>query len=142
VKDFFTIQKNRLIIFSYDGAKGSLYIDGKKERTSYFFSPGAALVQKLVRIKTNELIAYAVLYDSLIFLPVGFLIGLAARRVPLSKRIWALELLIAVIVPSVLLEGLLVWVSGRQVSLAQVGLTLALTIAGIAWMNLDSPAQH
>jgi glycopeptide antibiotics resistance protein len=141
VKDVFIANTARVISFSYDGAKGSLYIDGKKERSSFLFSPGAALVQKLVRIKTNELVAYSVLYDSVIFLPIGFLLGIAARKVSHGNRMWIPGLVLAVLVPSLALEVLLAWVSGRPVSLGQLVLTLSLTVSGFLWVNLDSPAS-
>jgi hypothetical protein len=136
---FLENQKHSLV-YSYDGADAVLYVDGKKEqRTLYILSPGAGLVGLLVRTKANELVAYSVLYDSLIFLPIGFLLGVATRRASSTISFWNAKLAAAVLLPSVLLECVLVWISGRQISYAQVGLTLSLTIAGIIWTNLDSP---
>jgi hypothetical protein len=108
------------------------------------------LVGELIRIKTDELVAYSVLYNSLIFLPLGFLLGLAARIAPRKGKPAKLVLAVGIFLPAILLEGLLVWISGRQVSIFQLSVSISLTIAGMLWTNLDflasvrptpSPAQ-
>jgi glycopeptide antibiotics resistance protein len=141
VAGMFTANSRRSIVFSYDGAQASLYIDGKKVPKSYYLSPGAGLVGELIRIKTDELVAYSVLYNSLIFLPLGFLLGLAARIAPRKGKPAKLVLAVGIFLPAILLEGLLVWISGRQVSIFQLSVTISLTIAGMLWTNLDFSAS-
>jgi glycopeptide antibiotics resistance protein len=140
VANVFAAHEKRSIVFSYDGARGSLYIDGKKERSSYYLSPGAGLVHELVRIKTAELVAYSVLYDALIFIPIGILLGIASRKTSPRENLVRFFLLVGVLLPTVVLEVLLIWISGRQPSIAQMVLTLSLTVAGLLWMSLDPPA--
>jgi glycopeptide antibiotics resistance protein len=133
----FAARVPRSIVFSYDGARGSVYVDGKKEPKSYNFSPGAALVGELIRVKTDELVAYSGLYDSLVFLPVGFLLGLAFRITPRRNTVYRAYLYAGVLLPAFILEALLVAITGRNGSLTQVSVSIGLTIAGIIWMNLD-----
>ncbi len=133
---------SRSILFSYDGAQGFLYIDGQKISKSYYLSPGAGLVGKLIRTKTDELVAYSSFYKSLIFLPVGFFLGLGVRRVSRRNSIYKLGVAAVLVVPPILLEALLVEVSGRRPSILQLGSSIGLTLAGMLWMNLDPPSSQ
>jgi len=139
VAGVFTANVRRSILFSYDGAQGFLYIDGRTVRQAYYLGPGTALVGAFIRIKTDELVAYSGLYDSLVFLPIGFLLGLAVRIMPRGSTSCGLGIFVGVFLPGILLECLLVGVSERHVSMVQLSLTIGLTIAGILWINLDSP---
>jgi len=80
VRGVFTAAKARDILVSYDGSNAYLYVDGMKVSPSYHLSPGAGLVREFYRVRTTELGAYLVLYDALIFVPAGLLLGLLARR--------------------------------------------------------------
>ena len=140
-KVFFT-NVSRSILFSYDGAQGFLYIDGKKISKSYYLSPGVALVGKVIRTKTYELVAYSGLYESLVFLPVGFLLGLGVRKLSRRNSIYKLGIPLSLVLPAIILEALLVEVSGRRPSVLQLASSVSLTVAGMIWMNLDSPESH
>jgi glycopeptide antibiotics resistance protein len=142
VQNVFAAHVNRSILYSYDGAQGFLYIDGKKVSKSYYISPGASLVAGLIRIKTDELVAYSVLYQSLVFLPVGFLLGLAARKMPTKNSLYKLGIGLGIVLPGILLETVLVAVSGRQLSILQLSTSIGLTLAGMLWMNLDASAPQ
>lgn len=136
--NIFTPNTRRSILVSYDGAHGVLYVDGKKEGFSYYLSPGAGLVRQLIRVKASELTAYNGLYASLVFLPVGFSLGLAVRAMPRRNISYALAICACIFLSAVSLEALLVAISGRRVSFIQMGVSIALTIAGMIWINLDS----
>jgi glycopeptide antibiotics resistance protein len=125
------------IFFSYDGAQGSFYIDGKREPHSYYLGPGASLVGEFIRLKTEELVAYSGLYVSLVFLPMGFLLGLAIRIIPRQKIFYKLGICAGIFLPAILLEVVLVCVSGRSASMIQLGWSIGLTLAGMLWINLD-----
>jgi glycopeptide antibiotics resistance protein len=137
VPDVFTQNVKRSIVFSYDGARASLFIDGKTTRPSAYFSPGAALVRMLIRVKATELVAYSVLYESLIFLPIGFLLGFAVRITPWRNVFYKLGVCLAILLPAIVLEALLVAISGMRVSMMELIVSIALTCAGMLWMNLD-----
>jgi ABC-type dipeptide/oligopeptide/nickel transport system permease component len=85
-------------------------------------------------------VAYSVLYDALIFIPIGILLGIASRKTSPRENLVRFFLLVGVLLPTVVLEVLLIWISGRQPSIAQMVLTLSLTVAGLLWMSLDPPA--
>jgi len=142
VPNVFVANVSHSILFSYDGAQGFLYIDGKKISRSFCLSPGAAMVGKLIRIKSDELVAYSGLYKSLVFLPVGFLLGLGVRKVSRRNSIYKLGIALSLVLPAILLETLLVEVSGRPPSIMQLASSIGLTVAGMAWMNLDSPVSR
>jgi glycopeptide antibiotics resistance protein len=138
VDDVFTAQMRRSVLLSYDGADGVLYVDGKKEGFSYDLSPGAGLVHQLIRVKASELTAYNGLYKSLVFLPIAFSLGLAVRVRPRQNILSALGICFCIVFPAILLEGLLVEISGKRMSITQMGVSIGLTIAGMIWINLDS----
>jgi glycopeptide antibiotics resistance protein len=126
------------IVFSYDGARGVFYIDGKRELRSFSLGPGAGLVGEFIRLKTDELVAYSGLYVSLVFLPLGFLLGLAARVVPRQNIFYKLGISAGIFLPAIVLETVLVCVSGRPASMIQLSWSIGLTLAGMFWINLDS----
>jgi len=112
-------------------------VDGKKEPRVYYLSPGAALAHKFSRVIASELDGYLVTYDVLIFLPVGLLLGMIARKVPSHEAAGRLLLLLGFLLPSVLYQFLLVWVSGKAVCLWEIILCLLLTILGAWLINAD-----
>ncbi len=130
VPNIFAARQTRDILISYDGSNASLYVDGNRMHRPYRLGPGASLAHMFLRLKAAELDGYIVVYDSMIFVPAGFLVGLAARKMKAQTIDAWLLLGLGVFVPSVLLEFLLVSVSGRAISIAQVGLSVFLTIAG------------
>jgi glycopeptide antibiotics resistance protein len=137
----FTAGITHAILFTYDGARGSFYVDGKKEPRTFYFGPGAGLVGEFIRLKTEELVAYSGLYVSLVFLPLGFLLGLAVRVFPRQNILYKLGICAGIFLPAIVLEAVLVSVSGRPASITQLSWSIGLTLAGIFWMNLDSPSK-
>lgn len=129
------------IVFSYDGAQGSFYIDGKRDPRSFYLGPGAGLVGEFIRLKTDELVAYSGLYDSLVFLPMGFLLGLAVRVIPRQNILYRVGVCAGIFLPAILLEAVLVSVSGRRASISQLSWSIGLTLAGMFWINLDSSVK-
>jgi hypothetical protein len=137
VRDVFVAGQMRDILVSYDGSDVSVYVDGEKEPRVFYLSPGAALARRLSRYRTIEWDGYLVTYDALIFIPTGFLLGVIARKEPSKKLTGRCLLLLGLLVPPVLYEFILVWVSGRAVSLWQVSLCLFLTLVGAWLVNAD-----
>ena len=137
VPDVFTLNQTRDIVVSYDGSNLSVYVDGRRDRRRYELTPGTPLAQLMRHINVNELEGYAYIYYALVFVPAGVLFGLAARRLnPLDVR-GTLALVLAIVIPSILLEMLLVQISGRAFSLFNVFLSALFAIAGLGWINAD-----
>ncbi len=128
------------ILFSYDGSNLSLFVDGKEEPRSYQLGPGTGLAQLLVRVIPAELDGYRYIYDALVFLPGGILMGLAARSGRLTGVAGAAFWAIGVCLPPAILEWILVSVSGRALSRATLILSMLLSIAGILWIHADRRA--
>lgn len=137
----FLLQQTHDILFSYDGSNLSLYIDGKKNPHIYELTPGTSLAKLTGHVKASELEGYKYIYYALVFLPGGALLGIGARRVMPRTAQMMLHLTVA-FASSVCLELVLVRVSGRAFSLANVLLSMALTIAGILWINAYRRTLH
>jgi len=137
VRGVFASGQTRDILVSYDGSNVSLYVDGKKETRVYSLGPGAALAHKFRRVLAIDLDGYSVSYDVLIFLPAGLLLGMIARKDPFRKPAGRFLLLLGFLLPSVVYEFILVWVSGRAVSGWEIFLCLLLTLLGAWLINAD-----
>jgi len=133
----------RNIIVSYDGADLSLYVDGKKSPQVYYLSPGAALAREFQHLNTSELDGYLATYDALMFIPAGLLFGVIARKSSLPSAPLKFLAFLILLVPAILLEFILVRVSGRAISIWQLGLCCFLTMLGAWLVNADrSAANH
>jgi glycopeptide antibiotics resistance protein len=132
----------RDIVASYDGADEFVYLDGKRVARNYRLGPAASLARKFRFIQTEDLEAYIILYETLLFLPAGVLLGMAARNwsaKPLFNR-WMLAL--GCVLPPALLEFLLVAVSGRRVWVENIALSLTFVLAGMLLINADQRFKH
>jgi len=136
IPDVFTQQRSRDILVSYDGSNLVAYIDGKRDPRRYEFTPGVPLAQIVRHIKVNELEGYTYIYYALVFIPAGVLLGVTTRRTRWGVQ-EALSLAIALVLPCIILETILVRVSGRAFSFGNVFLSALLAIAGFAWINAD-----
>jgi glycopeptide antibiotics resistance protein len=125
------------ILYSYDGANLSLYIDGKPAGSPYRLGPGAALARVVRWIRPKELKGYTDIYYALVFFPAGIALGMLARGIRGRRtRAW-LFLTLLLVVPPLLFECLLMGVSGRAFSPRSLALSLALSAAGALWINAD-----
>ena len=136
IPEVFTRQRSRDILVSYDGSNLVVYIDGKRDPRRYEFTPGAPLAQVIRHIKVNELEGYTYIYYALVFIPGGVLLGLTTRRIRWGVQ-EALSLAIALVLPCIILETILVRVSGRAFSFDNVFLSALFTTAGFVWINAD-----
>ena len=126
----------RDILISNDGSNISLYVNGQKERI-YHFGPGAALVHKFVRVFAADLDGYLVIYDTLIFFPAGMLLGMIARKEPSRILAGRFVLFLGILLPSVVYQFILVWVSGKAVFGGEIVLCMLLTLLGAGFINAD-----
>jgi len=133
----FAANEMRDILLSFDGANLNLFIDGQRRGRTYELGPGAALAKFIRHIRTPELEGYQYLFCALVFIPAGCLLGLAWRTMTSGWLAKVSLLLPGFILPSVILEAMLVHVSGRAVSFENVGLSILLTAAGSLWINTD-----
>jgi VanZ family protein len=134
------VNQPRNIVFSYDGSKLWAYVDGKVLYSGYHLSPAVPLAQLIRHIKSNELQGYRYAFYAIVFFPAGCLAGLAARKShggPINPAFLAV---LAVVLPSVLLEIILVHVGGQPVSAGNLMLAALMSAAGWIWINLEGGA--
>ncbi len=134
-----TPEKPVSLIVSYDGSGVSFYVNGGKARYSSYISPGASLMQRFIRIRSFEMLVYSVIYNALIFVPIGVLLGIVARRFRATDLFFWVGFAGVVLIPPTILEFLLVRVSGRTPHFSLILLGASLTIAGALWINADRP---
>jgi hypothetical protein len=76
-------------------------------------------------------------YDTLVFLPAGLLIGVAGRKTSRRNIFGVWMLIVEWILPAPLLEILLAGVSGRRIWAGNIALSLFFGVAGILLINAD-----
>lgn len=132
----------RSVVYSYDGANLSAYMDGKAAGPTFRQGPGAALARVVRHIRPNELEGYRDVYYAMVFFPAGAILGIFARRARARQAgAWAL-LIFLLIVPPLLFEYILVGVSGRSFSADNVALSVAVLAGGALWINADGTQQR
>jgi glycopeptide antibiotics resistance protein len=136
IPEVFTQKLARDILVSYDGSNLAVYIDGKRDPRRYEFTPGVPIAQVVRHIKVNELEGYTYIYYALVFVPGGVLLGLTTRRIRCRVQ-EAPSLALALVLPGVILEMILVTVSGRAFSFGNVLVSCFFTMAGFFWINAD-----
>jgi hypothetical protein len=137
IPDAFIPGQPRDILFSYDGSNLSLYMNGTKDPHVFVLGPGTRLAELIRRIKSAELEGYIYIYDALIFIPAGALLGIAVTRG--DRRNIAEYIIVAVgfLWPPWLFERFLAQISGRSLSFTSIALCLILALAGSLWINSD-----
>ena len=128
------------LLFSYDGATASLYLNGTPMR-SYRLGPGALVGRFVHDVRPSALDLYACGYYFAVFFAGGILTGIAARNIqPRRPRIAFLTL--GILIPALLLEFTLVGVSGRSISFGFTAFSIAVGIAGAVWINAGAQPQR
>jgi hypothetical protein len=137
VRGAFPAGQARDIVAIYDGSEAFLYLDGNRVPQTYRLGPGASLLHTFYFIRTLDLDGCAIVYDTLIFLPAGLLIGAALGKWSRRRifRWWILAL--GWVLPAVLLEAFLAGVSGRRIWVGNFALSLFFGLAGILLINSD-----
>jgi len=133
----FEAGKVRDIVASYDGSEAFIYLDGKRVPGTYRLSSGVSLMHVHLTIKTADLEAYAIVYETLVFLPGGLLLGVALRKASVGRLSRAWMLIFGGVLPAVLFEILLALVSGRRIWPINIAFSLVFGAAGILMMNAD-----
>lgn len=126
----------RDILFTFDGARAKLFIDGTRYDGAYELGPGAALAKFVRHITAPELKGYRYVFYAIVFSPVGVLLGLACK--PMSERWngWLSALLLGFSC-SILFEAVLAKVGGRGVSFENIWFSILVTAVGSLWIHAD-----
>lgn len=141
VPKVFIPNQTRNILYSYDGANLSLYVDGKVAAAPYRLGPGAAAAHLLLRIKPSELDGYQDIYYAFVFVPAGLALGLVARGAGRQGMVTWLFIGLALVAPPVIFEYLLIAVSGRHLLAGNVVMSVALLAGAALWINADGKSE-
>ncbi len=129
------------IVASYDGSSALLYVDGNPVPAAARPRPGAGARPGTAYVQVSDLKPYAIVYETLLFLPAGVLIGIPAGKWRTLKRLDRWMLVLAWAVPAVSIEILLAGVSGRSMWFGNIAYALAFAIAGMLLVNADRNFQ-
>lgn len=133
----------RSVVYSYDGANLSVYMDGKAVGPVFRQGPGAALARVVRHIRPNELDGYRDVYYALVFFPAGAMLGIFARGARGQRAgAWALFIFFFLAIVPVFFEYVLIGVSGRAFSAGNIILSVALLAGGALWINADGARQR
>jgi len=138
VPGVFSDHRQRDILYSYDGSKLLLTLDGKRPRLNYRLGPGTQLARIVRNVKPSELAGYNYIFYALVFFVVGAIFGLVRLQVSTATNRRIFTTMVMVLLSSAfLLEFILVGVSGRTSSFGHVALSFVLGIAGFLWARVD-----
>lgn len=138
IPELFKTTESHDILFSYDGSNLTVYVDGTPQQIRYELGPGATLATFAHhKVKSAELVGYNYIYYALVFFPAGALLGIAARRALRNLVAEYATFAVVIFVVPVLLEFLLIAISGRAFSVAALPLSISLMIGGMMWINAD-----
>jgi hypothetical protein len=137
VPGIFLDKSVRDIVASYDGSDAFLYLNGARVPHAYRLSPGASLAHHFLWIQTGDLQGYVIVFETLVFLPAGVLVGFQMVKW-FADRIYGAWMPAAVLaLATVLLVVLLARVSGRGVWVGNIELSLIFGMVGILLVNAD-----
>jgi glycopeptide antibiotics resistance protein len=137
VRGVFQAGQAQDIVAIYDGSEAFLYLDGNRVPQTYRLSPGASLMHSFYFIRPLDLDGCVIVYETLLFLPAGLLIGAAVMKWFTQKIFVGGMLALGWVLPALLLEVLLAGMSGRRIWIGNIVLSLVFGLAGILMINAD-----
>jgi glycopeptide antibiotics resistance protein len=127
VPGVFSTKKPVNLVMTYDGSELLLYVNGVRTSHTLELTPGAAAFSYLFPLDASRMRTYKILYYATMFIPLGMVLSWTVNT--LRKR-WVLRMLFisgGLIFPSLMLESMLVGVSGREGKLGNILLSMSLT---------------
>ncbi len=141
--DVFSTKALQHIVVTYDGSRLFVYVDGKRRPETLELGPGAALCSLFSnsQMMTSKFCKWA--YYGSIFVPVGLLLSL---YICFSRRQFAKTIIMSgggVAIFTLALENLLASVSGRPMVVANLLLSMMVTIGTIVvWLYCVGMKNH
>ncbi len=149
VPDIFADTNPHNLAITYDGSVLSVYVNEVRNSHELELNPGATLFNHLFRIymyrrspvkaylllNANNMWCFKVLYYALIFIPLGLLMTLRINK--MKKRYITKIIIISggIIVPSFILEIILVCVSGRVVIFENMLISMIFTASPMFFLK-------
>lgn len=133
----FATNEPKDLLVTYDGSSLRLYVNGQRDSHSLILSPGAVVFRWFLRLRTYELPGYQVLYEALLFVPLGTLLAFVTRKINEGRLRKAALISVAAIIPASLLEFVLRGVSGSPFHAGDVLLRVCFVLGMVALWNSD-----
>jgi glycopeptide antibiotics resistance protein len=127
------------ILITYSGSNFRAYLDSLGNQYSLEFNPGLTIFTRLFpatdRIKASTLrsTSYKLLYDGLVFTPLGFLLALGTIGLNRHIVLQGAMVCVGLVLPPVLLETSLAGISRRGMKAENILLDVAITLAAM-WL--------
>jgi glycopeptide antibiotics resistance protein len=116
------------VVATYDGSRLTVYIDAVQNAHVLALNPGAAAVSYFYRPEAGSMTLYNVVYHIAIFFPFGILMSVVLNATKSGPFIRFLSAASSILVASLLLESILIGVSGK--TLDQRNLLLGILVMG------------
>ncbi len=139
VPDVFSSKNLHNLIITYDGSIFRLYVDEVRNSHSLELNPGVIFFSSFFRLIEHSKMGYKVMhyaYYALIFIPLGILMAITIKimKSRFVKKVFII--CIDIMVPSLILEGILVIVSGKFVSLENLLISMIFTISPMVFFEV------
>jgi VanZ family protein len=136
IPSVFVVNQPRNVLFCFDGSKLWMYKNGQLLYSGYRLGPATSAARLFRRPRPDELQGYRYAFYATLFFPAGCLLGFGARKLRGALSVLAL-VLVGIVVPSVLLEIILVHSGAQPLSLTNIYLAIFMSTAGLIWINLE-----
>jgi len=127
VPNIFSTMDSQNLVITYNGSILNVYVNGERKPQTLELTPGAAAISYFLDLDLSSMRTYKILYYAIIFIPLGILLSLAARMLKLQIPIQILVISGCVLLSSIMLEGILVSVSGRSIKFENLLLSTMFT---------------
>jgi glycopeptide antibiotics resistance protein len=125
------------VVVTYNGADLSAWVNGKQATRPLRLNAGANLVYCFKGIDPYNVYGYGLLYDCLVFVPLGFALAFGARvAADRTRRRWA-YFAVEFLLPPLLLEAVLFLVSHRPFQVGNVIVGICLILGAFLILNSD-----
>ena len=139
IPDIFSTKNPHNLSVTYDGSNLLLYVDGKRSSNSLKLNPGIILFSSLFSSYSYSMLSYKIMhyaYYIFIFVPLGILMTLTVKIMRSRFVVKMLIIFGCILLPPFILEGILVSVSGRVVSLENLLISMIFTISPMVFFEV------
>ena len=139
VHDLFSTTDQRNLIISYNGSVLQIYVDGANNFHVFEFSPGAVAFSYFfpIEVSTSFLRGCKIIWYAIIFIPLGILVSLNNKM--MKRQITLIN--VGILLPSFILESILVIVSGRDLILENILISMIFAAGPIVLFKIFEPVD-
>lgn len=120
---------------TYDGSELVASVNGEQSTQRLSLNPGASLVRRFKGVGTLNVHGYGLVYDGIVFVPLGFLLALATRNSAYRSHRRQAIVVLGFLLPPIALEVVLTLVSRRPFRAENVILGICLILGAFLIWN-------